>query len=449
MTLTPEEVARIEESQREANDNYFRRHADERQNDWPTTTDRAITRTDSFGHDWRSALARHNGRIVGDERNVLLAMRIAPELKGMVRFDEFALRVEFAAAPPWRKAEPGSAWIDEDDTALQAWLQDRDSSIHPVRMFLDFLQWDGEPRLQSWLSKYLNAQAPALYLSAVGRKFLASAVARIYRPGCQVDHALVLEGAQGCGKSSTARLLGMRPEWFTDDMPDIHTKDAALQMCGRWIVELGELAAMRKAEFEGFKAFISRPVDVFRPPYGRRTITVPRQSVFIATTNEAAYLRDPTGNRRFWPVRCGRIALDALARDRDQLYAEAVASFRAGEHWHLTSDELAVTAVEQEHRVFVTEIEFSVAEFLDALVARGENETDVRDLMIHALQLDPNGADFAERATRLGTQVASAMQRCGWQRVRREGGGANRRTVYRLAAYQDYQDISSTSRAPT
>jgi predicted P-loop ATPase len=222
-------------------------------------------------------------------------------------------------------------------------------------------------------------------------------------------------------------------------MPDIHNKDAALQMRGRWIVELGELAAMRKAQIEGFKAFISRPVDVFRPPYGRRTVTAPRQSIFIATTNETEYLRDSTGNRRFWPVSCGHIRLDDLARDRDQLYAEAVAAFRAGELWYLSQSEAALAASEQEHRRLVTEIEASVSTYLEGLLALSVpvREISTRDVFVHALALSPDTPDFAERTVRLGTQVSDAMVRAGWRKVKRTGRGVNRRTIYAAPAYQE------------
>lgn len=223
----------------------------------------------------------------------------------------------------------------------------------------------------------------------------------------------------------------MRSDWFADDMPDIHSKDAAIQLCGKWIIELAELAAVRRAEIEGVKAFLSREVDVFRPPYGRRAVSVPRQCAFIATTNEALYLRDQTGNRRFWPVRCGRIDLDALRAERDQLWAEAVALFHAGEQWHPTSAEFALAAVEQSERVLVTELETDVAEYLDRLAADGTTQVDVKRVMVDALHMDAGAPDFAERAVRVGAHVASAMQHAGWQRVRRVGR-KERRTLYRL-----------------
>jgi predicted P-loop ATPase len=400
---------------------------------------KSIPPAPAIAQDWRAALEPKGNGFIGDVRNVLRALRLAPELTNLVCANEFAMRVEFTRAPPWRAANAGAAWLDEDDTALQAWLQDqsiyanqrnvvsdcvalaaKDKATHPVREYLKGVRWDRERRLQVWLAEYLNARGAPTYLNAAGRKFLISAVARIMQPGCQADHVLVLEGAQGSGKSRTARALARRPEWFT----------AALQCCGRWIVELAELAALRRSEIEGMKAFISRPVDVFRPPYGRRALTVPRQNVFIGTTNEEHYLRDTTGNRRFWPIRCGRIDIDGLERDRDQLWAEAVCEFTAGAIWHMSDEESALARDEQLDRVLVTELEADVSEYLSRMLATGARELALRQVLIEALGLDQGKPDFTERAGRLGPQVASAMQSAGWTKIRTVGRGANRRTLY-------------------
>jgi putative DNA primase/helicase len=176
----------------------------------------------------------------------------------------------------------------------------RDAPFHPVREFLDGLEWDKQPRLRIWLCDYLNATSGAQYLAAVGTRFMVSAVARIMQPGCQADHSLVLEGAQGIGKTSAARALAVRPEWFAGSLPDIHSKDAALQLCGRWIIEIAELKAIRSSQLEATKTFLTQCVDTIRPPYGRRTAQFPRQCVFLGTTNETEYLRDRSGNRRYW-----------------------------------------------------------------------------------------------------------------------------------------------------
>jgi predicted P-loop ATPase len=399
--------------------------------------------------DWVGLLRRRNGRIIGDEANVLQALRSAPDLFGLVRFNEFAQQVEFARCPPWHTTMP-VAWTDDDDVNLQAWLQVRgvdvrqrgvvadcvatvakDRTVHPVREYLLGLQWDGRARLTHWLIDYLDAHGPAAYLETVGRRFLVQAVARILAPGCQADYTLVLEGVQGGGKSRTARALAVRPDWFTDSMPNLHDKDAAIQLCGRWIVELAELAAIRRtADVEGVKAFLTRPVDVYRPPYARRAVPVPRSVVFIATTNQTQYLRDATGNRRFWPVRCGRIDLEALERDRDQLWAEAVSVYRSGEAWHLNAEETTHAAAEQDERRLVTELEGQVIEYLARLTSQQIHEVDMRTVLREACGLDASAADYVERAGRLGPLVAEAMNLVGWQKARATGRAARRRNLY-------------------
>ena len=188
------------------------------------------------------------------------------------------------------------------------------------------------------------------YLSAVGQKFMISAVARALKPGCKVDTMLVLEGDQGTKKSSAVQILA-GVAYFSDNLPTMGTKDASDHIRGKWIIEVGELSAMQKSEIETTKAFISRQEEKFRPPYNRKEITYPRRCVFIGTTNEKTYLRDETGNRRFWPVPIGAIDLTALKRDRDLLWAEALYRYRKGEKWYLTEDEGKLAAAVQQDRV--------------------------------------------------------------------------------------------------
>lgn len=384
----------------------------------------------------------------GNYANVVCTLRDDQELQGLVRFNEFANRVELGVRPPWRKhGAIGAQWSDDDDTALCVWLDNhglnvrgkavvaesvqhiaRDYRYHPVRDHLNRLTWDGEPRLQCWLVEYLEANGSPDYLSAIGSKFLVSAVARIMRPGCQVDCVLVLEGPQGCGKTSTVRILG--DPWVTDSMPpSLVGADAAIQLAGVWLVELAELSSMRRSEIETVKGYLSRTTDRYRPPYGRHAIERPRECVFLGTTNEAFYLKDPTGNRRFWPVRCGAINLPALERDRDQLWAEAVQRFNAGAAWHLSAEEGVLTEREQAERVHVSELEQAVVEYLERLGGRGSSETSMRDVLVDALGLElPRDL---ERAGKFGAQVAHILVRHGWQRVGTVGRYPNRRVVYR------------------
>lgn len=398
-------------------------------------------------NDWRMLLAESSDGYLGDERNILIAMRTAPELKDLVRYNAMALDVEITRAPPWRKFEDGLKWTETDDTHCIAWLQSQqvkvrnrgavadcvavvaqEASYHPVRNYLSALKWDGEPRLKLWLAEYLNAVGDPEYQSAVGMRYLVSGAARVLQPGCQADHVLVLEGPQGTGKTTAARTLAIKSEWFAGELPDIGSKDAMLQLAGRWIIEIAELKAVKTSEIERTKSFITQTHDTFRPPYGRRTAQFPRQCVFIGTTNEAEYLRDRTGNRRYWPVRCGRIDVDALLRDRDQLWAEACHEYEQGTQWHLTPTEAALATGQQIERVHVTELEQDVASFLKREREAGKTETTVRDVLVFGLGLDPAAPTYAPTARKLGAEVAEAMIAAGWTKVGRIGGN---RTVYR------------------
>lgn len=403
------------------------------------------------GQNWTRNLSKRGESIIGDERAILCALTESPELKGLVRFNEFALSVEFTRSPPWRTIAAGDKWTDCDDTELQIYLQDKNfagvktgsvaaavlvaarrQAFHPIRDYLARITWDGRSRLRGWLESYLDALGPPKYLEAIGLRFMVSAVARIMKPGCQADHVLVLEGAQGIGKTSAARALAVRPEWFAGHLPDLHNKDALLQLCGRWIIEISELKAVRNSQVEAVKSFLSQTADTFRPPYGRRTEQFPRQCVFIATTNESEYLKDRTGNRRFWPVRCGSIDITALERDRDQLWAEAVQEFNAGTAWHLTDEETATARDEQGERVYVTELESDVAGYLHRQREAGKNEITVRDVLVYGLNLEPGTPAYSESARKLGTVVAEALESAGWQKVRRAGSKNDKRTIYRF-----------------
>jgi putative DNA primase/helicase len=194
----------------------------------------------------------------------------------------------------------------------------RRSRFHPVQDYLESLPpWDGVPRTRSWLIDYCGVESdptkPSPYAMGIGEKFLISAVARVMNPGCKVDHSLVLEGAQGLGKSTVPRILA-GDEWFSDQISDIGSKDASMQLRGVWILELSELTAVLRSDPGRVKGFLTQQMERFRLPYGQRLVTVPRQCVFMGTTNSENWLKDETGGRRFWPVRCR--ALDLTLRPR-------------------------------------------------------------------------------------------------------------------------------------
>jgi putative DNA primase/helicase len=213
---------------------------------------------------------------------------------------------------------------------------------------LDDLVWDDTPRINNLLTTYAAVAAEdetLSYIQAIGSRWMIGAVARIFNAGVKVDSALVLVGKQDLLKSRFFAVLG--GDWFTDQIPDLKSKDAAIQLAGVWIIEFAELKSIRSADIDTIKAFMSRQVDRYRAPYGRQAANYPRQNAFGGTTNDDEYLNDPTGAKRFWSARVtGPADVEALAKDRDQLWAEAVHRFRQGEKWWLHEKELIETAAE-------------------------------------------------------------------------------------------------------
>ncbi|QDW38746.1 virulence-associated E family protein [Bradyrhizobium sp. KBS0727] len=306
--------------------------------------------------EWTNGLMRFgSGAPQGTLANGCHALRSSPELKSMLAYDVFAMKTMAVAAPPWDPLHfQQRPWGPHDDLLATEHLQRlgipikpqtaaqavevvaREQSYHPVLDYLDGNKWDGKPRLDDWLTKYIGANETP-YTQSIGRSALIGAVARVRNPGCKVDTVPIIEGKQGLGKSSAARILF--DPWFSDELADLGGKDAAMQTQGAWLIEISELDAMTRSEVSRIKAFISRATDRFRPPYGARVIESPRSCVFWGTTNSETYLKDETGGRRFWPIKAGRIDVDGLSSARDQLWAEADHLYRAGAAWWLVNPE--------------------------------------------------------------------------------------------------------------
>src|SRR5215472_4830909 len=328
-----------------------------------------IAHVDLTGSGWKRDLLRskppmnnNEGRILPVLANAIAAFRHAPEWGGVLAFNEFALGTVALKPTPWGIVPKGE-WTDHEDRRAAGWLQRqgimvsvevashavqtaaRDRSFHPVKTYLEGLQWDGVERIGCWLCTYLGTP-DSEYSRAVALRWLISAVARIFNPGAKADCCLILEGPQGIRKSTALRTLA--GEYFTDELADLGSKDAAMQTRGVWIIELSELDSLSYADVARIKAFISRATDRFRPPYGMRLVESPRQCVFAGTVNHGAYLRDETGGRRFWPVVCRQIDVDALSRDRDQLWAEAKIKFESGAVWWLYTPDLVQLAADQQ-----------------------------------------------------------------------------------------------------
>lgn len=297
-------------------------------------------------------------------------------------------------------------------------------TYHPIRDYLAPLRHDGEARLDDWLVRLAGA-ADTPYVRAVGRKWLIAMVARVMRPGCKHDHVPVLVGPQGAGKSRLCRALA-GAAYFSDTLPSItgERRDAMLHLQGKWMVELAELAPSRKSESEDLKAFLSGQDDTARAPYGKRDCKRPRQCVLVGTTNDHEFLRDATGGRRFWPVTVGKVIdVEGLEEERDQLFAEALAAFKAGEEWWMDRD------FEAEHARPVQEAAYesdpwteAIADWLDnpkgdfEEIPEPRNEVTTAAVMTEALAL---GA--GQQTTPTQRRVSDILRRMGWTRVKTMG----------------------------
>jgi predicted P-loop ATPase len=348
--------------------------------------------------DWKSKLAvTEKGVIAQTIDNVVIILTHDPKLVGRLALNEMEHQIITLSSLPWDKSKGPRQWNDADDASLRYYLErtyglsgkDRifdavnvvakQNAFHPVRDYLDGCVWDGVPRVETLLVDYLGAEDSA-YTRAVTRKALVAAVARIYRPGCKFDYMLTLRGRQGLGKSALIAKLGGK--WFSDSFTTMQGKDAYEQVMGVWIMEVGELAGMRKAEAETIKLYISKQVDRFRPAYGRRLQEFPRQCIFIGTTNESQFLRDTTGNRRFWvvdtPDKPARDMWDELTPETVALiWAEAVEMYKAGEQLYLPKElervarEVQETYEEENPRAGI------VAEYLDRLLPEDWDDLDI------------------------------------------------------------------------
>lgn len=317
--------------------------------------------------------------------NVFQILRGDPQLRGKLAFDEFSNRGLVLGALPWNQETQRRDWKDQDDSGLRQYLEKvygitgkekiydaitnvaMGAKINDVKDYLCRLQWDGIPRLDTLLIDFFGADDTS-YTRAVTRKFLVAAVARVYQPGVKFDTMPVLSGPQGCGKSTFLSRLGGR--WYTDSLTTFEGKEAAEIIQGNWLVEVGELNAMNRSEINAVKQFLSRTDDVYREPYGRRTGRYPRRCVFAGTTNDAEYLRDRTGNRRFWPIDLNpdQAKVDPFTGFTgaviDQVWAEAKTVWEAGEPLYLPRELESLARTEQDAHMESNPKEGIIVEFL-------------------------------------------------------------------------------------
>ncbi len=373
---------------------------------------------------WRDTLATVPGRVRKDGTRAPGAVRLCPgnveiiltcheSWRDRLAFDERQCGPVWLQEPPFLahhragSVEPcPRAVTDEDAIRVRAWLEATEglgvrredvkdgliiaaqrTPFDPVRRFLDGLAWDGVSRIDTWLTDYLGA-TDTPFVRAVGARWLISAVARTFTPGCKVDTVLVLEGPQGAGKSRALRALVPEARWHADELGDIRSKEGPLSIAGKWVIELAELAALGRPEIEATKAFLSRGVDHFRGLYASGPKDHARRCVFAASTNSSAYLKDETGARRFWPVTVGAILVDELTRDRGQLWAETRDRYIGGERWWLHEAALVSDAAEAAETRFAADAwEHTIAEWLDKPAQAAVVEVTITDVLREVLGL--------------------------------------------------------------
>jgi len=363
----------------------------------------------------------HERIVANSLDNVRLALS---KLGTRFRYDAFAREVQIEGAP-FDDLALDHLWVRIDDAfhfrptkdVLQTVVttEAHASTHHPVRTYLDDLQWDGSHRLDAWLAKYAGA-ADTPYVRAVGALPLIAAVRRVREPGCKFDELLILESAQGMWKSSALRALAVCDAWFSDDLPlGADSKLVIERTAGKWIIEAAELHGNRGREAEQLKAFLSRQTDgPVRLAYGRLPVTVPRQFVLIGTTNtRLAYLKDVTGARRFWPVTIDRFDVHGIEDDRDQIWAEAAAREATRESIRLTPELWDAASEEQEDRRACDPWEAILQPLLlgDGVTAVTEVSADE---IWDALKLEANHLD-----NRHADRVAAILQRHGYRKTRK------------------------------
>ena len=353
------------------------------------------------GDDWRTQL-RYMPRskcLENSVWNLMLILNNDPDFANMA-FNEFVGRIQITGDVPWSRPETNKFWRDADTAQLKALIDIHyetfssrnhdvaftkvveDRHFHPLREKLDALpEWDGIPRLETLYIDYLGAK-DSKYIRAATRKPFVAAVARIYAPGIKFDSIAVLVGPQGCGKSTIIARMGK--EYYSDSLNllDMKDKAGAEKLQGYWILELGELAGMKKADIELVKAFASRTDDIYRPSYGRTVESHPRQCVILGTTNsESGFLRDITGNRRFWPINVTgeskKKPWDITNEEVEQLWAEAKYLYRHGETLTLNSEENAEAVEEQIGAMETDERQGMVEEYLDTLLPENWSSLDI------------------------------------------------------------------------
>ena len=389
--------------------------------------------------------------------NIRLILENDPALKGCIAWDEMDMLQAVKRDLPWREASDrrGRTWQNSDDANLRLYMERvygivgkekildgvettaKAHSFHPIREYIQAVEWDGVPRVETLLIRYMGAEDTE-YTRTVTRKTLVAAVARVFRPGIKFDYMLTIRGRQGIGKSSLIGRLG--GDWFSDSFSTVAGKEAYEQVRRAWIIEVGELAGLKKAEVESIKLFISKREDQYRPAYGRQVEVFPRQCIFIGTTNETEFLRDATGGRRYWvvdtPNSANRVDFRPELTDEivHQIWAEAYHYFKQGEELYLPDEIEAEAARIQEAYSETDDRAGMVQAYLERLLPENWESMDTYDRR-EWLQSDAEGARPRDKVCRMeiwcevfgnppgkidryeGKAIHAMLEACGWRQT--------------------------------
>lgn len=422
------------------------------------------TTADVNDKSWISKLqiSSTTGMPVKTTDNVLIILEHDPLLKGKIAFDEFANRGVVLGPVPWDLREDRRPWTDLDDAGLRHYLERtygitgerrildavalcaHRHSFDDVKAYLAGLSWDGVRRLDTLFIDYLGA-ADTAYTRAVTRKSIVAAVARAMVPGCKYDTMPILTGPQGLGKSTLLRLLGRR--WFSDSLQTFEGKEASEMLQGIWINEIGELAGMSKVEVNAVKQFLSRTEDIYRAPFARRTQTFPRRCVFFGTTNNDEFLRDATGNRRFWPVDVGvqqptKSVFGQLEAEVDQIWAEAFVYWQAGEPLYLSGELEEEAKRQQEQHRETDPREGIIREFVERRVPVGwEKRTLGERRMYWAGDFERGNVETVERDRICAAEVWCECLGGDLKNMRRADTVAINAILERIPGWKKHNDV--------
>lgn len=423
--------------------------------------------------DWHSRLeVNAKGQLLASSQNMRLLIHFDELLRGKVWDDLFAQRRKCTGPLPWDKRTEERWWSDTDDAGLRWYfesvhhitgagkiadavaLEAQNAARDPVVDYLNSLHWDEVPRVETLFSDYLGAEDNE-YTRAVARKCLAAAVTRAFHPGAKYDQVVIFSGPQGIGKSTLVAHLGQN--WFSDSLTCFGTKDARESIRGVWLVELGELTAFDKSENEAAKQFISQREDVYRPSYGRNTVNYPRRCIFFGTSNKIEFLRDSTGNRRFWPIDTDkhppRYDIKVLGEANwlpqtavDQIWAEAVEIYKSGEPLYFKGDTLELAQEEQAAHMEVDPWMAKIQAFLEKEVPadwRNSWDADRREQWANGIIADKASIPTAPRDY---TCVAEIWEECLSGRIERITPREQRRITACLEALPEWQKTNTVQR---